>query len=151
MDIWGPVHPAALPAPPHFYRLRCSAAPLCTSRCLSGAPWSPRTGLEHFLDPGLQDSWAGRHRVLDCSMTGAWHEGWAGLGASGGVGGEKLLSQAWLCFSQCSPFWKGFRLLSLSCLLLGFLSCNLRLAGSCVCTHIWTQCNPEQVSLFLSV
>lgn len=81
--------------PPHFYRLSCPECLLLHKWVTLGSQWSPGSGLEPSLDPGLQGSWAGRQHVLDRSMAGAWHQCWACLSASG-----PPLYQAWLCFSH---------------------------------------------------
>lgn len=82
------------PSQQHFYRLSCSECLLLHKRVTLGSQWSPGSGLEPSLDPGLQGSWAGRQHVLDCNMAGAWHQCWVCLSAS-----RPLLYQAWLCFS----------------------------------------------------
>lgn len=62
------------PFPQHFHRLSCSECLLLHKWVTLGSQWSPGSGLEPSLDPGLQGSWAGRQHVLDRSIAGAWHQ-----------------------------------------------------------------------------
>lgn len=120
MDVWGPVHPAALPAPPHFSLLGV-LVPL-------SAQAADTHGHSGVLGLVQNSPWAPASRTAGLAGTECQAAVWLDPGISTGPAtvpvevreGDAFVPSLALFLSQCSPFWGRLQTAFIVLLLVGY-------------------------------